>query len=262
MRLLEQYYERLFGSDLAADQFNQVAACVDITAAATEFFAGNDQNYWDVRQHFGSLAGPALGWYEYAMPTHVRTVGGLQRLRPPTMTADQARIGYRVTRSTLSARQQSTLWREDPLPQLLSEIVGQAPPLLAEIQAARQPDLRKWQQAGARVQTIMFCEIVAVHPLGRTLSQLFGLYLDQHVKPLPELMAFVMPETMAARLGANVHDAQTQLSPLFYALAALNNDTAYLQPAADAPTRPSALAGLRFDELCMRNPRMPAASRN
>jgi len=42
MRLLERHYERLpSGSHrLPPEEFGQVAVCIDITAAATEFFMG------------------------------------------------------------------------------------------------------------------------------------------------------------------------------------------------------------------------------
>ena len=76
MRLLERHYDRLFGDRLPPEEFGQVAVCVDITAAATDFFLGNSQEYWDFREHFGSLAAPPLGWYEYAPPAQLRACRG------------------------------------------------------------------------------------------------------------------------------------------------------------------------------------------
>ena len=72
MRLLERHYDQIFGALLRPEDFGRLAMCVDITAAATDFFLGNSQEYWDARSHFGSLAGPPLGWYEYAPPAQLR----------------------------------------------------------------------------------------------------------------------------------------------------------------------------------------------
>ena len=55
----------------------------------------------------------------------------------------------------------------------------------------------------------MLCEVVAHHAQAGLLSQLFGLYLDEQEKPLPELMAFALPQPLIA-LGPG---AQVQLLP-------------------------------------------------
>ena len=257
MRLLERHYDRLFGDRLPPVEFGQVAVCVDITAAATEFFLGNSQEYWDFREHFGSLAAPPLGWYEFTPPAHLRVPWGLQRLRPPELASAEARIGYRVTRLPVAAQRQQSVLQDDPLPQLISSLCDGALPA-AGTATARQEKLRRWRHAGVAVQTVMLCEVVAHHAQAGLLSQLFGLYLDEQEKPLPELLAFALPQPLIA-LGQN---AQVQLFPLFYALSALNSGAAYLQPAASSPAGAGPAAALRFEEIVMRNPSVPAVSHN
>ena len=258
MRLLERHYDRLFGDRLPPEEFGQVAVCVDITAAATEFFLGNSQEYWDFREHFGSLAAPPLGWYEYAPPAHLRVPWGLQYLRPPELAEADARIGYRVTRLPVGARQQRDLLQDDPLPELIGSLCAGARPAPGTA-TARQEQLRRWRRTGVVVQTVMLCEVVAHHAQAGLLSQLFGLYLDEQEKPLPELLAFALPQPL---LALGTFGAQVQLLPLFYALSALNSGAAYLQPAASSPADAGQAAALRFEEIVMRNPSVPAVSHN
>jgi len=267
MRLLERHYDRLpSGSDrLPPEEFGQVAVCIDITAAATEFFLGNNQEYWDFRDHFGSLAAPPLGWYEYAPPAQLRAPWGLQRLsqipargRPPELSSTEARIGYRVTRLPVGEHKQRSLLQDDPLPELICALCGEAPPVLASLDQRRQ-GLRRWRRIGVAVQTVLLCEVVAHHAQAGLLSQLFGLYLDEQEKPLPELMAFALPQPL---LALDTFGAQVQLLPLFYALSALNSGAAYLQPAASSPGGAGQAAALRFEEIVMRNPSVPAVSHN
>ena len=258
MRLLERHYERLFGDRLPPEEFGQVAVCIDITAAATEFFLGNNQEYWDFREHFGSLAAPPLGWYEYAPPAQLRAPWGLQRLRPPELSGTEARIGYRVTRLPVGEHKQRSLLQDDPLPELICALCGGAPPVPATLDQRRQ-GLRRWRRTGVAVQTVLLCEVVAHHAQAGLLSQLFGLYLDEQEKPLPELMAFALPQPL---LALGTFGAQVQLLPLFYALSALNSGAAYLQPAASSPGGAGQAAALRFEEIVMRNPSVPAVSHN
>ena len=154
MRLLERHYDRLFGDRLPPEEFGQVAVCVDITAAATEFFLGNSQEYWDFREHFGSLAAPSLGWYEYAPPAQLRVPWGLQRLRPLELAGTEARIGYRVTRLPVGEHQQRSLLQDDPLQELLCALCGGAPPAPATPDQRRQ-GLRRWRRTGVAVHTVM-----------------------------------------------------------------------------------------------------------
>lgn len=257
MRLLERHYERLFGDRLPPEEFGQVAVCVDITAAATELFLGNSQEYWDFREHFGSLAAPPLGWYEYEPPAQLRAPWGLQRLRPPELSGTEARIGYRVTRLPVGEHKQRSLLQDDPLPELIFTLCGGAPPAPGTLDQRRQ-GLRRWRHTGVVVQTVMLCEVVAHHAQAGLLSQLYGLYLDDQEKPLPELLAFALPPPLVM-LGQN---AQVQLLPLFYALSALNSGAAYLQPAASSPAGAGQAAELRFAEIVMRNPSVPVVSHN
>lgn len=257
MRLLERHYDRLFGDRLPIKEFAQVAVCVDITAAATDFFLGNSQEYWDFREHFGSLAAPPLGWYEYAPPAQLRVPWGLQRLRPPELSGAEARIGYRVTRLPVGPHKRRSLLQDDPLPELIFTLCGGAPPAPKTLDRRRQ-GLRRWRRTGVAVQTVMLCEVVAHHAQAGLLSQLFGLYLDEEEKPLPELLAFALPQPLIA-LG---QDAQVQLCPLFHALSALNSGAAYLQPAASSPAGAGQAAALRFEELVMRNPGVPTVNPN
>ena len=257
MRLLERHYDQLFGALLRPEDFGRLAVCVDITAAATDFFLGNSQEYWDARAHFGSLAGPPLGWYEYAPPAQLRGPAGLRRLRPAQLTSAEARIGYRVTRLPVEPHNRRFVLRDDPLPQLIYSLCGGArtAPGTAD---QRQQGLRRWRRTGVAVQTMLLCEVVAGNtPIG-LLSALFGLYLDAQDKPLPELLVAALPAPLS-ELGP---DAQVALCPLFYALSALNSRTAYLQPAASSPDVTGQLATLPFAEVVMRETRVPTVSQN
>lgn len=256
MRLLERYYEQLCGGQWAPADFGRLAVCVDITAAADDYFLGNSQDYWDFREHFGSLAAPALGWYEYALPAQLRSPAGLQRLRPPGAPAD-ARIGYRVTRLPVAPPRQRSVLQDDPLPQLIAGLYGGTRPAPGSA-AKRRQALRRWRSTGAAVPTVLLCEVVAPTAAGRLLSALFGLYLDEQDKPLPELLACALPAPLAA-LGP---EAMTQLCPLFHALSALNSGAAYLQPAASSSGVTGELATLPFVEVVLRQPGLPTASRN
>jgi hypothetical protein len=248
MRLLERHYDRLFGDRLPPEEFDQVAVCVDITAAATDFFLGNSQEYWDFREHFGSLAAPPLGWYEYAPPAQLRVPWGLQRLRPPELSGAEARIGYRVTRLPVEEHKRRSLLQDDPLPELIYTLCSGTPPAPGTLD----------RRTGVAVQTVMLCEVVAHNAQAGLLSQLFGLYLDEEDKPLPELLAVALPGPLSA-LGQH---AAVQLCPLFYALSALNSGVAYLQPAASSPAGAGQAVALRFEEVVMRNPGVPVVSHN
>ena len=143
------------------------------------------------------------------------------------------------------------------MPELILTLCGGVPSAPRTLDQRRQ-GLRRWRQTGVVVQTVMLCEVVAHNAQAGLLSQLYGLYLDEQEKPLPELLAFALPQPLIA-LG---QDAQVQLLPLFYALSALNSGAAYLQPAASSPADASQAAALRFAEVVMRNPSMPAVSYN
>ncbi len=69
MRLLERHCNRLpSGRGRPPADFGHLAVGADSTAAATDFFPGNSQEYGDFREHCGSPAAPPLGWCEVAQP--------------------------------------------------------------------------------------------------------------------------------------------------------------------------------------------------
>jgi hypothetical protein len=253
MRMLDERYNILFGNTLPRPEFAKIAICVDISAAATEFFLGDGRNYWDIRTHFGSLRAPVpLGWYEFAMPAHMRTETGVQPLLPPDTDLGEVRVGYRVTHVALPAQRAARVLKEDPLPAMVQRTAG-APHITGL--AERQQVLRTWRRRGAAVQTLLFCEVVMFGPDDMLINGFFGLYLDAQGQPLPELTCAALSFPLL-ELGDH---AQTLLFPLFYALSALNCNRAYLQNAAGGP---GVAQPLPFAELVMRTPHVPATYAN
>ena len=254
MRLLEQHYGRLFGQYLTRAEFGEIATCVDISAAATEYFLGNAQDYWDIRAHFGSVRAPhPLGWYEHTMPMQLRTETGVHRLLPPGMTPAQMRVGYRWTQVPLEPQQAPLVLKQDPLPALVAATIGES--VRGDL-ATRQQALRQWQQRRVVVPTLVLCEVVMFGPQRELINGLFGLYLDSQGQPLPDLTVAALALPLLGLLG---ECTQALLFPLFYALSALNADRAYLQAA---PTSPGVAQPLPFTELVLRTPHVPATYPN
>ena len=109
------------------------------------------------------------------------------------------------------------------------------------------------------MQTVLLCEVVAHHAQAGLLSQLFGLYLDEQEKPLPELMAFALPQPLLA-LGhwmrrSSCCPCSMRCRRSTAARPICSRPPVHLRGAGQA-------AALRFEEIVMRNPSVPAVSHN
>jgi len=254
MRFLDRAFDTVFAGAMTRAQFRKAAICADISAAANEFFLGDERDRWDTRADFGALFAPTrLGWYEYALPTRLRTEVGLQQLLPPGLPPGELAGGYLLTQVRLAPAEARRVLATDPLPQLVAQAVG--PALLGGSQAQRRQELLRWQARGAKLAALCFCQVFLGGPQQGLSDGVFGLYLDRDGRPLSELTVSVLPAPLMLALGA---EAPTVLHPLFFALSALNRGQAFLQDAP-GPAEPTALP---FKELVPRLPRVPAASAN